>query len=94
MRGKPANKDIDAVRAQCLEKVREPFPGIAIAARDLPNGLAIGDRSGCAGPKNHDREIGAGIRREHLRDRLWKLYGLALKEQFGRGDEEQGRRSS
>lgn len=29
-----------------------------------------------------------GICREHLRNKLWKLYGFALKEQFGRGDEE------
>lgn len=94
MRSKPTDEDIDAIQAQCLEKVWEPFPGIAIAAWNLPNGLAIGDRSGCVDPKNHDREIGVGICRERLRDRLWKLYGFALKEQFGRGDEEQGRRSS
>lgn len=93
MKNKPANEDIDAVQAQCLEKAWEPFPGIAIVARNLPNGFAIGDQSGCADPKNRDREIGVGICRGHLRDRLWKLYGFALKGQFGRGDEEQGRRN-
>lgn len=93
MRNKPADEDIDAVQAQCLEKVWEPFPGITIVAWNLPNGLAISDQSGCADPKNHDREIGVGICREHLRDQLCKLYGFALKEQFGRGDEEQGRRN-
>ena len=94
MRGKPANEGIDAVQAQCPEEAWEPFPGTAIAARDLPNGLAIGDQPGCADPKGHGREIGAGTCREHLRDRLWKLYGPAPKERFGRGDEEQRRRSS
>ena len=30
--------------------------------------------------------MGVEICREHLRDKLWELYGFALKEQFGRGD--------
>ncbi len=88
MKNKLAPEDIDAIQAQCLEKVWEPFPGITIVAWNLPNGFTISDQSGCIDPKSYDREIGVGICREHLRDQLWKLYGFALKEQFGRGDEE------
>ena len=88
MKNKLTNEDIDAIQAQCLEEVWEPFPGITIVAWNLPNGFTISDQSGCIDPKNYDREIGVGICREHLRDQLWELYGFALKEQFGRGDEE------
>lgn len=86
MKNKLTNEDIDAIQEQCLEKVWEPFPGITIVAWNLPNGFTISDQSGCVDPKNYDREIGVGICCEHLRDQLWKLYGFALKEQFGRGD--------
>lgn len=86
MKNKLTNEDIDAIQAQCSEKVWEPFPGITIVAWNLPNGFTISDQSGCVDPKNYDREIGVRICREHLRNKLWELYGFSLKEKFGRGD--------
>lgn len=88
MKNKLTNEDIDAIQEQCAEQVWEPFPGITIVAWNPPNGFTISDQSGCVDPKNYDREIGVGICREHLRNKLWELYGFALKERFGRGDEE------
>ena len=75
-------------RRNALRRSGSRSRGITIVAWNLPNGFTISDQSGCVDPKNYDREIGVGICREHLRDQLWKLYGFALKEQFGRGDEE------
>lgn len=86
MKNKLTEEDIDAIQTQCSEKVWEPFPGITVVAWNLPNGFTISDQSGCVDPKNYDREVGVRICREHLRNKLWELYGFALKEKFGRGD--------
>lgn len=88
MKNKLTNEDIDAIQEQCAEQVWEPSPDITVVAWNLPNGFTISDQSGCVDPKNYDREIGVGICREHLRNKLWELYGFVLKERFGRGDEE------
>ena len=68
------------------EHVWEPFPGITIVAWNLPNGFTISDQSGCVDPKNYDREIGVEICLEHLRDKLWMLYGFLLKESLGKAE--------
>ena len=88
MKNKLTQEDIEAIEGKCEEQVWEPFPGITIVAWNLPNGFSICDQSGCIDPKNYDCEIGVGICREHLRDKLWMLYGFALKEQFGKGSAE------
>ena len=87
MKNRLTEEDIDAIQAQCKEDVWEPFPGITIVAWNLPNGFTISDQSGCVDPDAYSREIGVGICREHLRDKLWVLYGFLLKDQIGKGGE-------
>lgn len=87
MKNRLTNEDIDAIKAQCEEQVWEPFPGITIVAWNLPNGFTISDQSGCVDPVAYSREIGVGICREHLRNKLWVLYGFLLKDQIGKGGE-------
>ena len=87
MRNRLTDEDVDAIQARGREQVWEPFPGITIVAWNLPNGFTISDQSGCVDPKNYDRETGVGICREHLRDKLWMLYGFLLKEEFAKGEE-------
>lgn len=85
MKNKLTQEDIEAIENKCEERVWEPFPGATIVAWSLPNGFTICDLSGCIDPSNYSREIGVSICREHLRDKLWMLYGFVLKEQFGKG---------
>lgn len=86
MKNSLTEEDIDAIQAQCKEDVWEPFPGITIVAWNLPNGFTISDQSGCVDPKNYDREIGVEICREHLRDKLWMLYGFLLKDGISKAE--------
>lgn len=85
MKNKLTSSDIDAIQEACDEAIWEPFPGITVVAWNLPNGFTVSDQSGCIDPANYDREIGAKICREHLRDKLWMLYGFLAKEAFWKG---------
>ena len=72
-------EDIAEIEKKCIEEVWEPFAGITIVAWNLPNGFTISTESGCVNPNNYDRQIGVDICREHLRNKLWELYGFKLK---------------
>ena len=80
MINKLTSADIDHIIEQADEEVWEPFAGITIVSWHLPNGFTITDQSGCVDPANYSREIGVSICREHLRDKVWMLYGFALAE--------------
>ena len=82
MKDKLTENDVNAIESNSVEAVWEPFPGVTVVAWNLPNGFTISAQSGCVNPANYSREIGISICREHLRDKVWELYGFALKNEF------------
>ena len=82
MKNKLTNEDIDAIQAQCLEEVWEPFPGITVVSWQLPSGFVITEQSGTIDPAEYDREIGIECCRERLIDKVWELEGYVQKQRW------------
>ena len=64
------------------------FDKCTIVACKLPNGFVIVESSACVSPENYDKEMGASICIDRIKDKVWELEGYRLQEELYREDTE------
>ena len=55
------------------------FDKCVVVMMKLENGFVLTESSACVDPANFDLEMGLGICKEKLRNKLWELEGYALQ---------------
>lgn len=60
--------------------VETVFEKVTQVTVQLENGFVLSHSSGCVDPKDYNKELGAKICLEKIKDKLWELEGYMLQE--------------
>jgi hypothetical protein len=75
--------DITAILSRARIEVTKSGEKTCVLHVTLANGFEMVESSSCVDPANYDEEIGLGICRKRITDRLWLLEGWRLACRLG-----------